>query len=180
MGGRFPHRPCSRFLLCCPSSSQLGSEFRGGLRVDSGLQRKGCESSRPRAEAPRPQRMHSKVLQCRWDSRDLGTGPEDHQGPLWRPAHRHSQRVGRPARQQCQGGSRGSIWPHSSCSPASRPLCHLLIFQACLSSLLWLLLVCISLETCSAEESMASFCRLHSRVLNGHTVLISWKPLGSQ
>lgn len=52
LGGRFPHRPCSRFLLCCPSSSQLGSEFRGGLRVDSGLQRKGCESSRPRAEAP--------------------------------------------------------------------------------------------------------------------------------
>ena len=48
-----------------------------------------------------------------------------------------------------RGSSHGDIWPYSSCTQPPDPLEVVLIFQACSSSLLWILLASQSVQSLS-------------------------------
>ena len=61
---------------------------------------------------------------------------------------------------QCGSGVRGSnhrdIWPYSSCTQPPDPLEVMLIFQACSSSLLWILLASQSVQSLSHVQLFAT------------------------
>ena len=84
---------------------------------------------------------------------------EDLQGPHWRWLPQ-SLMLGQHSVWQCGSGVRGSnhrdIWPYSSCTQPPDPLEVMLIFQACSSSLLWILLASQSVQSLSHVQLFAT------------------------